>query len=66
MTLQKCCGTDHSYDGESRGRYHHHCDYSPFKTNEPKYVEGYDPNRNRDETDLFQMEKTRIERIKGR
>lgn len=42
------------------GRWHHDVDYKPFKGNKPTYVEGYDPETNRGETDQFVMERVRI------
>jgi hypothetical protein len=38
-------------------RWHHEVDYKPFKANEPQFVEGYRPQNNRAETDLFQFER---------
>ena len=34
-------------------RDHHHVDYRPFRDNQYRYVEGYDPNDNKHETDNF-------------
>lgn len=45
-------------------RFHHHVDYRPFKDNEPVYVDGYDPEKNRSETDLFKMERVKDYLIK--
>ena len=42
------------------GRYHHHVDYGPFKNNEPKYVKGYNPEKNRSETELFVFDRVKI------
>ena len=42
------------------GRYHHHVNYDPFKSNQPIHIDGYDPEDNRSETDLFDFEKVRI------
>lgn len=38
-------------------RWHHEVDYKPFKANEPIYVDGYRPQNNRAETDLFGFER---------
>tara|TARA_Y100001954_G_C15295707_1_gene353488 strand:+ start:118 stop:375 length:258 start_codon:yes stop_codon:yes gene_type:complete len=40
-------------------RYHHMVNYRPFKNNKLEYVDGYDPSKNRDETDLFQFERVK-------
>lgn len=37
------------------GRIHHEVNYLPFKDNELRYVKGYDPKNNIDETELFEM-----------
>ena len=42
------------------GRWHHHVDYSSFKSNPLKYIQGYDPENNRTETDKFVMERVKI------
>ena len=42
------------------GRFHHEVDYSRFqKDNHPIYVDGYDPENNRHETDLFDFERVK-------
>lgn len=42
------------------GRWHHDVDYSSFqKNNKPLYVDGYDPENNRHETDLFDFERVK-------
>jgi hypothetical protein len=46
------------------GRFHHHVDYRPFKSNEPLYIDGYDPKTNKVETDQFQMERVKDYLIK--
>ena len=40
-------------------RYHHMVNYLPFKNNKLKYVDGYDPERNKDETDLFVFDRVK-------
>jgi len=40
-------------------RYHHKVNYLPFKNNELKYVKGYDPLKNKKETDLFVFERVK-------
>lgn len=42
------------------GRYHHHVDYKPFRDNKPEFIDGYDPEDNRSETDLFEFERVKI------
>jgi hypothetical protein len=42
------------------GRWHHHVNYRPFKNNPPKYVDGYDPENNRSETDLFVFDRVKV------
>ena len=42
------------------GRYHHHVDYKPFMDNKPEFIDGYDPEDNRSETDLFEFERVKI------
>jgi hypothetical protein len=41
------------------GRWHHEVDYRPFQHNKPEYVQGYDPELNRSETDRFTMRRVR-------
>ena len=41
-------------------RDHHSVDYKKYYENEPIYIDGYDPEDNRAETDLFKFKKVRI------
>ncbi|MBT5445015.1 MAG: hypothetical protein HOK91_19730 [Gammaproteobacteria bacterium] len=41
------------------GRYHHHVDYKPFRDNKPEFIDGYDPEDHRSETDLFGFERVK-------
>ena len=41
-------------------RDHHSVDYKKYYDNEPIYIDGYDPEDNRAETDLFKFKKVRI------
>jgi hypothetical protein len=40
-------------------RYHHKVNYLPFKNNKLQYVDGYDPQQNKEETDLFEFERVK-------
>ena len=40
-------------------RYHHTVNYNPFKKNKLKYVSGYDPSKNKNETDLFEFDRVK-------
>ena len=42
------------------GRWHHEVNYKPFKDNQLQFVDGYDPQDNRSETDLFAFERVRV------
>lgn len=42
------------------GRYHHEVNYQPFKNNQPKFIDGYNPEDNRSETDHFGFERIKI------
>ena len=41
-------------------RDHHSVKYKKYYDNEPIYIDGYDPEDNRAETDLFRFKKVRI------
>jgi len=40
-------------------RYHHTVNYNPFKGNELQYVDGYDPSKNKSETELFEFDRVK-------
>ena len=40
-------------------RYHHMVNYHPFKNNKLEFVDGYNPNDNKDETDLFEFQRVK-------
>jgi len=40
-------------------RYHHTVNYYPFRKNKLKYVSGYDPSKNKNETDLFEFDRVK-------
>ena len=47
------------------GRWHHDVDYDVQKTqylekHPPKYIDGYDPENNRSETDLFVFDRVKV------
>lgn len=42
------------------GRYHHYVDYSKFRNNELKYIDGYTPETNWEETSKFVMSRVGI------
>lgn len=41
-------------------RWHHEVNYKPFKSNQLKFVEGYDPRDNLHETSKFQLERVKV------
>ena len=40
-------------------RFHHTVNYRPFRKNKLKYVSGYDPSKNKNETDLFEFDRVK-------
>lgn len=42
------------------GRYHHHVDYSGFRSNQLRFVEGYMPETNQKETSSFKMTRLKV------
>lgn len=42
------------------GRFHHHVKYESFRNNTPEFIDDYNPEDNRLETDLFEFERIKI------
>lgn len=40
-------------------RFHHKVDYSKFKENKLEFIDGYDPLKNKEETDLFEFDRVK-------